>query len=162
MDVEALSQARDRSEEIDLGGPGPQTETASASLVRKAELLSRGRPQVPGYEVLAPLGAGTYGEVWHARAESTGAQVAVKFFAHGTGLEWQLLQAEVHQLAQLDNVHGIVRLRDVEPEARPPYYVMDFAEGGSLADRLESGAVPLPEALAIFRQVCEALAYVHV
>jgi eukaryotic-like serine/threonine-protein kinase len=154
--------AKKRSEEaVDLGDAGPVTETASQSKRIRAALLSKGRPHVPGYEVLRPLGAGTFGEVWLAQDEGTGVRVAVKFFAHGTGLQWQLLLAEVKQLAQLDSVHGIVQLKDVEPDATPPYYVMAYAEQGSLAERLEKGPLPLPEALALFRQVAEALAHVH-
>jgi hypothetical protein len=38
---------------------------------------------------------------------------------------------------------------------------MAYAEQGSLANRLESGPLPLAEAFDIFRQLAEALAYVH-
>ncbi len=118
-------------------------------------------PQIPGYRLLQPLGAGTYGEVWLAEEERTGIRVAVKFLAHGTGLEWQLIQAEVKQLALLHADPGIVQLLDVELEATPPYYVMAYAEQGSLARRLEKGPLPVAEALTVFRQLAEALAYVH-
>jgi hypothetical protein len=118
-------------------------------------------PQVPGYDVVAPLGQGTYGEVWLARDQRTGIQVAIKFLAHGTSVMWQLVQAEVKQLARLHADPGIVQLLDVELDAQPPYYVMAHAERGSLAGRLERGPLPPAEALAIFRQTAEALAYVH-
>ncbi len=118
-------------------------------------------PIVPGYEILKKLGQGTYGVVWHAREEGTGIEVAIKFFAHGTGDQWQTLQAEVKQLAMLHADPGIVHLIDVEPEATPPYFIMDYAEHGSLAKRLESGPLPLAESFEIFRRVVEALAYVH-
>ncbi len=116
---------------------------------------------VAGYRLLELLGAGTYGEVWLAEEERTGIRVAIKFLAHDTGLEWQLIQAEVKQLALLHADPGIVQLLDVELEADPPYYVMAYAERGSLARRLEQGPLLLPEALEIFRQLAEALAYVH-
>jgi hypothetical protein len=118
--------------------------------------------QVPGYKLLKKLGAGTYGVVWLAEEEKTGIRAAIKFFYHGTGEEWQLVQAEVKQLAMLHKDPGIVELLDAGLDARPPYYVMRYAEGGSLAQRLERGPLPLREALAVFRQVAEALAYVHV
>src|SRR5260370_7528282 len=38
---------------------------------------------------------------------------------------------------------------------------MAYAEQGSLARRLEKGPLPVAEALEIFRQLAEALAYVH-
>jgi hypothetical protein len=159
---EDLDRARQLSEEcVDLGGSDPGTELASPSDLHRTALLSRGRPQVPGYEVSIPLGKGTYGEVWRAREKSTGIRVAIKFFAHGTGQQWLFLQEEVKRLAELDGVQGIVQLKDVAPDARPPYYVMAYYDRGSLAERLERGPLPLPEALALFRQVAEALAYVH-
>ncbi len=119
-------------------------------------------PTVPGYWPLVKLGQGTYGEVWLYEEQRTRIRVAIKFFAHGRGERWQFLQQEVRQLALLHADPGIVQLEDVEPDADPPYYVMGYADGGSLAGRLEDGRpLPLPEALRLFRQVTEALAYVH-
>ena len=117
--------------------------------------------RAPGYKILEPLGAGTYGEVWLAEEERTGVHVAIKFVAHGADERWQMLQAEVRQLAQLHADPGIVRLIDVEFDSKPPYYIMAYAKQGSLAQRLEKGPLAVDEALAIFRRVTEALAYVH-
>jgi hypothetical protein len=117
---------------------------------------------VPGYDSFEPLGEGTYGAVWKAREEGTGIWVAIKLFARGTGPQWQLLQEEVKQLAHLDSLPGIIQLKDVCPDADPPYYVMALADGGCLSERLEKeGTLPLPQALRLFRQACQALAYVH-
>ena len=85
----------------------------------------------------------------------------IKFFAHGAGQRWEMLQEEVKQLAALDSAQGMVHLRDAVADADPPYYVMSYAEGGSLAQRLEKGPLPVAEALAIFQDVVQALAYVH-
>jgi hypothetical protein len=129
---------------------------------RNAATIKRAGPiRVPGYELLERLGSGTYGEVWLAQDERTGICVAIKFLNHGTDLEWQLIQAEVKQLALLHADPGIVQLLGVELERRPPYYIMAYAEQGSLANRLEKGPLPLAEALDFFRQLAEALAYVH-
>jgi hypothetical protein len=139
-----------------------KTQFAGGSKIAMAKALSRGMPTAAGYEIERLLGTGTFGEVWFGREKKTGIPVAIKFFKHGTGLQWQLLQAEVKQLALLHADPGIIQLIDVEPDATPPYYVMDFAEQGSLAQRLERGPLPPEQALEIFRQVTEALAYVHV
>ncbi len=125
-----------------------------------SETISK-RMLASGYKMIRPLGEGTYGTVWLAEEENTSVHVAIKFFAHGTGQQWQMLQDEVRQLAVLDDANGIVHLKDVVGDADPPYYVMSYAEGGSLAQRIEKGPMPLPEALRIFREVVQALAYVH-
>src|SRR5262245_61177859 len=129
--------------------------------IEAAERLSQGKPVVPGYEVKEKLGQGSYGEVWRAFERRTGIEVAIKFLIHGGGLQWQLLQAEVKQLALLHSDPGIVQLLDVEPDAKPPYYVMEYVRQGSLSKRLEKGPLPVAEALEIFREMAEALAYVH-
>jgi hypothetical protein len=119
--------------------------------------------RVADHEPIDYLGAGTYGEVLLYRELATGRRVAVKFFTHtGGSLEWQLLQAEVKQLAMMDDDPGIVQIKDVEPAGQPPYYIMTYAEHGSLGKRLaETGPMPVAQALRIFRRAAEALAYVH-
>jgi hypothetical protein len=139
----------------------PDLEAATVADKRTAAARRVGPAKVPGYELIDRLGAGTYGEVWLAQEERTGIRVAIKFLNHDTGIEWQLIQAEVKQLALLHTDPGIVQLLDVELESRPPYYIMAYAEDGSLARRLEQGPLPLAEALDIFKQLAEALAYVH-
>lgn len=135
----------------------PQSEPARA----RSRALSRGKPRVPGYELERLLGVGTYGEVWLARDVRTGVQVAIKFVAHGVGDRWEFLLSEVQQLASLHSDPGIVRLLDVNRHAAPPYYVMSYAEGGSLASLLEQGPLPVERAEAIFRKLVVSLAYVH-
>jgi len=85
--------------------------------------------RIPGYRAVRKLGEGAFGVVWLYLDERTGVQVAVKFFAHGTGQDWLLVQAEVKQLALLHADPGIVQLRDVELEAKPPYYVIPTRRG---------------------------------
>jgi hypothetical protein len=141
--------------------PEPDTEAQSEAAQSRARALSRGAPSVPGYEVERLLGVGTYGEVWLARDTRTGSHVAIKFFSHGAGERWQFLLAEVQQLASLRADPGIVRLLDVCARHDPPYYVMDVAEGGSLAQKLAKGPLPVEEAERIFARVVRTLAYVH-
>jgi hypothetical protein len=137
----------------------PQDDRALEDAKRRS--LETMQPRIRGHQILGKLGQGTYGVVWHAREETTGIEVAIKFFAHGTGEQWQTLQAEVKQLAMLYADPGIVQLIDVEPDAVPPYYIMEYAAQGSLAKRLEQGPMPLEESIAIFQRVVEAMAYVH-
>ena len=146
----------DRQEAADLSG------TVAQRLGDRvmSETISR-KMKAAGYELIRPIGEGTYGAVWLAEEQTTGVKVAIKFFAHGAGHRWEMLQDEVRQLAALDSAQGMVHLKDAVSDADPPYYVMSYAEGGSLAQRLENGPLPVGEALSIFEDVVQALAYVH-
>lgn len=118
-------------------------------------------PTVSGYVIEEKLGQGTYGVVWRATEVATNKRVAIKFFFRRLGEMWQIVWAEVKQLAMLDSVRGIIQLKDADPSALPPYFVMSYAEGGSLAHLIKKGRVPVPKALQLFRDMVEAMAYVH-
>src|SRR5262245_41706719 len=87
-------------------------------------------PTVSGYTFHDKLGHGTYGVVWRATENVTSKQVALKFFHRRVGEMWQMVWAEIKQLALLDAVPGIIQLKDADPDASPPYFVMNYAEGG--------------------------------
>jgi eukaryotic-like serine/threonine-protein kinase len=125
--------------------------------------LSSGHPpaQVPGYDLERCLGTGAYGEVWVALERNTGRQVAIKFYAHRGGLDWSLLSREVEKLAFLFADRYVVQLLGVGWDAEPPYYVMEYLERGSLAERIQHGPLRVDEALAIFRDVATGLVHAH-
>ncbi len=125
--------------------------------------LKRGRPptQVPGYEPERFLGVGAYGEVWVAVERNTGRRVAIKFYAHRGGLDWSLLSREVEKLAFLFADRYVVQLLGVGWDADPPYYIMEYLERGSLADRIAEGPLPVEEAVAMLRDVATGLVHAH-
>jgi hypothetical protein len=125
--------------------------------------LKRGHPPtvVPGYEPDRFLGVGAYGEVWVAVERNTGRQVAIKFYAHRGGLDWSLLSREVEKLAFLFADRYVVQLLGVGWDADPPYYIMEYLEKGSLADRIAEGPIPVDEAVSLFRDVTMGLVHAH-
>lgn len=125
--------------------------------------LQRRRPpaDVPGYDLERLLGVGAYGEVWVALDRNTGRRVAVKFYAHRSGLDWSLLSREVEKLVFLSADRYIVQLIAVGWDSDPPYYIMEFMEQGSLADRLAAGPLPPAEAVRLFRDVAIGLLHAH-
>ena len=125
--------------------------------------LKRGHPpaQVPGYEPERFLGIGAYGEVWVAVERNTGRKVAIKFYAHRGGLDWSLLSREVEKLAFLFADRYVVQLLGVGWDADPPYYIMEYLEKGSLADRIAQGPVPVDEAVSLFSDVATGLVHAH-
>ena len=118
-------------------------------------------PDVPGYTPQGPLGRGTYGEVWLYQEDHSKRQVAIKFLTRQTTEQWLTLQAEVLQLVRMDGDPGIVQFKDIKVDAIPPYYLMTYAERGSLADHLKVGPFSVEKALNIFQDLTKSLAYVH-
>ena len=118
--------------------------------------------EVPGYRMERFLGAGAYGEVWVGVDRNTGRQVAIKFYAHKRGVDWQLLAREVEKLVFLSADRYVVQLLEVGWDAEPPYYVMEFLENGSLEDLLRTnGTMPVNEAVEMFTDICQGLSHAH-
>jgi len=141
------------------------TEAQGGAEQRRAREISahRERPplDVPGYRPVRYLGMGAYGEVWVATEETTSRRVAIKFYTHRGGLDWSLLSREVEKLAFLFADRYVVQLLSVGWNADPPYYIMEYMEQGSLAQRLEKGPLPVGEALDLFRYVAIGLVHAH-
>ncbi len=108
------------------------------------------------------LGAGTFGQVWAGHDLNTGRPVAIKFYLHRGGVNWSLLSREVKNLVQLSAQRSIVQILDVGWDAEPPYYVMEYLPNGSLEDWLQRvERLPVPQAVEIFRAVCNGLNQCH-
>ncbi len=148
-----------------LDQPLSQTLTQSANETQESRKrsLQRTRPplEVPGFEPLWFLGSGAYGEVWVAVETNTRRMVAIKYYTHRGGLDWSLLSREVEKLAFLFADRYVVQLIDVGWDANPPYYVMEYVDGGSLADRLREGPLPVTEAIALLHDVAVGLTHAH-
>jgi Tol biopolymer transport system component len=123
------------------------------------------------YEILSALGAGGMGEVYRARDSRLGRDVAIKILpsAFIDNPEWLArFEREARLLAALNHPH-IAAIYGVEdavssPDSRPASLralVLELVEGQTLADRILPGRIPVPEALAIARQIAEALEAAH-
>ncbi|KAA5541124.1 serine/threonine protein kinase [Roseiconus nitratireducens] len=117
---------------------------------------------VPGYRLERFLGSGAFGQVWVGRDLNTGRPVAVKFFLHRGGVNWSLLSHEVKNLVQLSADRHVVQVLEVGWDADTPFYVMELVTGGSLEEMLERrGALPIDEAVDLFRRICVGLNHSH-
>ena len=143
-----------------------QTQQQNARERQKARDLSRQRTQppldLPGYEARQFLGAGAYGEVWVAVDRNTGRKVAIKFYTQTSGVDLSPLSHEVEKLVFLSADRYVVQLLDVGWDSDPPYYVMEFVDGGSLQQLLEDeGPLPVGEAVEMFREIALGLVHAH-
>ena len=116
------------------------------------------------YEVTGPLGAGGMGEVWRARDPRLGRDVAIKVLPATLAGDPERLarfERECRLLASLNHPH-VASVLGLEDAGGAPALVMELVEGPTLAERLaKDGALALPEALALARQVAEAVEYAH-
>lgn len=117
---------------------------------------------IPGVQITRLLGTGAYGEVWVGIDINTNRQVAVKFFHHQSGVDWQLLSKEVEKLVSLATQRYVVQLLDVGWEATPPYYVMEYLEDGSLDHYIKTAdSISVRQAIELFHDITTGLTHAH-
>lgn len=135
------------------------------------------------YRIIGMLGQGGFGITYLAVQSGLERKVAIKEFfmkefcnrdgstSHVTlGTEGsretvarfrEKFLKEARNIARLNHPH-IVRIHDIFEENGTAYYVMEYAEGGSLADLVKSkGCLSESEATSYIHQIAEALAYIH-
>jgi len=116
------------------------------------------------YEVGTQIGAGGMGVVYQARDSKLGRDVAIKVlpeaFAHDPE-RISRFQREAKMLGQLNHtniatIYGLEHFNDTH------YLVMELVPGDTLQQRVQrDGALPVEEALAIAKQIAEALEAAH-
>src|SRR5262245_1852067 len=115
------------------------------------------------YEILSPLGAGGMGEVYRATDTRLKRQVAIKILPADLAADVSRLarfHREAEVLASLNHPH-IAAIYGFEESTDLKALVMELVDGPTLADRIEKGPIPLDEAIAIARQIAEALEAAH-
>jgi eukaryotic-like serine/threonine-protein kinase len=115
------------------------------------------------YEIGAPLGAGGMGEVYRATDTHLGRGVAIKVLPDTLAHDVERvarLEHEARMLATLSHPN-IAVIYGLEKSAGVHALVMELIEGPTLADRISNGAIEQEEALAIARQIADALSAAH-
>ncbi|MEZ4222790.1 MAG: serine/threonine-protein kinase [Polyangiaceae bacterium] len=141
------------------------TRTAAVAGAPAPKILDIGSVLSKTYRVVRPLAEGAMGAVYEAEHLRLGRRVAIKvlrdeFRRHPEAL--LRFRREAETVGRLQNPH-IVQVFDVdETDAGDPYFVMEFLQGESLAERLQrQKRIAMAEALAIASQVASALASAH-
>jgi serine/threonine protein kinase len=115
------------------------------------------------YTIVAPLGAGGMGEVYRARDSKLGRDVAIKILPSHFIADPERrarFTREARLLATL-NHPNIGTIYGLEESDGVTALVLELVDGITLADRLEHGPVPMPQALMIAGQIAEALDTAH-
>jgi len=115
------------------------------------------------YEIVAPLGAGGMGEVYRARDERLGRDVAVKVLPAGAAEHADVAArfAREARAASALNHPGIVVVHDVGVSGDVSWVAMELVEGSSLRQILSASRPPLRRLLQIAAQIADGLAAAH-
>jgi serine/threonine protein kinase len=109
------------------------------------------------YRIMAKLGEGGMGVVYHAEDLKLGRQVAIKFPSESM---FHRFEREARAASALNHPH-ICTVHGLENFGGQPAIVMELVEGETLAARLAKGTLPLGQSLALATQIAGALAEAH-
>ncbi len=115
------------------------------------------------YVIKAELGRGGMATVYRAFDPRFDREVALKVLPREMLHDPQFrsrFEREIKLVASLEHP-SIVPVYDVGDEDGQPYFVMRFMSGGSLADLIAKGNIPLAETANIVSKVAQGLAHAH-
>ncbi len=119
--------------------------------------------KIAHYEITDRVGAGGMGEVYRAQDTRLGRSVALKVLPDAFARDAERLmrfEREARLLASLNHA-GIATIHGIEHDGDVHVLIMEMVEGEDLAKRIARGPIPPDEAVAIARQVADALEAAH-
>lgn len=121
------------------------------------------RPVIPGYEILGELGRGGMGVVYKARQVAQDRLVALKMIHSGRETSPEDLgrfHDEAEAISRLRHPH-IVQIYEVGEVKGRYYFVLEFVEGGTLADQIQGRPIPPRPAAQLVEALARAMHYAH-
>jgi eukaryotic-like serine/threonine-protein kinase len=115
------------------------------------------------YEILGLIGAGGMGEVYKATDTRLDRTVAIKVLPDHISADLDRrarFEREAKTIGGLSHPH-ICTLYDVGDHAGSMFLVMEHLDGETLARRVEKGALPIGQAVAIATDIADALSAAH-
>lgn len=115
------------------------------------------------YEIQQVINKGGMGAVYRAFQPSLGRSVAIKILPPHPSLDENVVkrfEREAKTIGTLQHPH-ILPLYDYGRQDNILYLVMAYADGGSLADLMSEGVLPLDTADRLVRAIASALDYAH-
>jgi serine/threonine protein kinase len=103
------------------------------------------------YEITSQLGKGGMGEVYRAKDQKLGRDVAIKVLPQEFAKDADRVarfQREAKLLASL-NHPNIAAIHGLEEDKGTNFLVLELVEGQTLADRIKVGAIPVEESLKL-------------
>ena len=148
---------------IDSYLEAPAWDVAAKSMAGESRPLMAGH-RIGSYTIQSYLGAGGMGEVYRAHDTRLGRDVALKVLPQVFTDDPERLarfEREAQLLAALNHPHigAIYGVEDADGGVRG--LVLELVEGPTLAERLSTGPLAIPEALRTAHQIAEALEAAH-
>src|SRR5512143_275842 len=115
------------------------------------------------YQITSQLGKGGMGEVFQAKDQVLGRDVAIKVLPDEFARDSDRIarfQREAKLLASL-NHPNIGAIHGLEESGGTQFLVLELVEGETLADRIKAGSLPVEESLKLALQIAEALEAAH-
>ncbi|WP_406357426.1 serine/threonine-protein kinase [Streptomyces sp. NBC_00658] len=124
----------------------------------------RSLQRIGRYRLDRRLGSGGFGVVWLAHDDVLEAAVAVKVLSENWVDHLDIRERFLSEarLLRRANSNRVVQVYDIGelPDGRP-YFVMEYADGGTLAERVAAGPLPVAEALRLTALAARGAAALH-
>jgi len=115
------------------------------------------------FQLLEIIGEGGMSTIYRAHQPSMSRDVAVKVIQPSQEESEEFFarfDREAHVIASLSHAH-IVKVFDYGVVGNIAYLAMELLRGGSLADRIARGSLPIPQIATILSEIAPALDYAH-
>jgi serine/threonine protein kinase len=115
------------------------------------------------YRVVKQLGIGGMGEVYQAKDQKLGRDVAIKLLPKEFTQDSERIsrfRREAKLLASL-NHPNIAAIHELEESDETHFLVLELVGGETLADQLKNGPIPVEESLKLALQIAKALEAAH-
>jgi eukaryotic-like serine/threonine-protein kinase len=158
---DGIARGRDQMGSIDVDcGAGRSNMLAPLTQWQRVPLSPGAR--LGPYEILAPLGSGGMGVVYRAHDLRLDRIVAIKVVGPSVDAAHrrQRFQREMRAIATLNHPH-ICSLYDVGLQEDVEFFVMEYLEGETLANRLLKGPLPMADTLRHAAALAGAVALAH-
>jgi eukaryotic-like serine/threonine-protein kinase len=115
------------------------------------------------YQITSQLGKGGMGEVYQAKDQMLGRDVAIKVLPEEFAKDADRIarfQREAKVLASL-NHPNIAAIYGLEESGGTNFLILELVEGETLADQIQRGPIPVEDSLKLALQIAEALEAAH-
>ena len=119
--------------------------------------------ELPEFRILREVGKGSMGIVYEAERRSDGNRVALKVLPPSLTLTDRALArfAKEGELMSKIEHPSIVRVFEHGQQGRLRFFVMEFVDGTTLADRIRIGPLPAKDAANLCAKIADALQFAH-